>query len=97
MHPHVDYFFFLIILLDRKMDFSLYTFGEHLDSFRVSCVHAHDVLKHTVSFVSGSLSTNIFVFDPRRSSCEMELPPREGTLLAGKVDQTWGLELRAWA
>lgn len=60
MRPHVDYFFFLIIFLDGKMDFSLYTFGEHLDSFRVSCFHAHDVLKHTVSFVSGSLPTNIF-------------------------------------
>ena len=66
MHPHVDYFFFLIILLDGKMDFYLYTFGEHLDSFRVSCFHlppyghAHHVLKNTVSFVSGSLPTNIF-------------------------------------
>lgn len=42
------------------MDFSLYTFCEHLDRFHVSCFHAHDVLKHTVSFVSGSLHTNIF-------------------------------------
>ena len=42
------------------MDFSLYTFYEHLDRFHVSYFHAHDVLKHTVSFVSGSLHTNIF-------------------------------------
>lgn len=82
------------------MDFSLYTFYEHLDRFHVSYFHAHDVLKHIVSFVSGSLHTNIFFvyqFDSRCSAFEMELPTREGTLLAGNVDRAWELELRDWA
>ena len=55
-----ELFFFSYHIIGGEMDFSLYTFYEHLDGFHVSYFHAHDVLKHTVSFVSGSLHTNIF-------------------------------------